>query len=268
MSNSDKYMFIFFNILIAGGLISYNSGIVKDYKLNNIIDKISESNTYKWGVMITHFLAYLFLINHISSSSKQGILDNQIKILMKKYLASFSEKAVVAFNLANFNYIFPGAFILELIAGAIYKYCNKSSDSKKGFMVLLSCIKSVINGCHSFFKNSLIIKCIIFVLIISYILNLSKIECNPNITTDNDGSKVSESSGPCWWINLVILGINLFLTGILILYLAKSNNQCTELFGLPSINKVANNSEETINPLSMNNNSNNSNQSNQSNQSN
>jgi hypothetical protein len=239
MSNSDKYMFIFFNILIAGGLISYNSGIVKDYKLNNIIDKISESNTYKWGVMITHFLAYLFLINNISSSSKQGILDSKIKILMTKYLASFSEKAVVAFNLANFNYIFPGAFILELIAGAIYKYCKSNT---KGFIVFFQCMYCVIRD--SWICFDIFLKFIIFVLIISYILNLSKIECNPNITTDNDGSKVSESSGPCGWINLFILINNSFLTGILILYLTYSNNQCTELFGLPSINKVTN-------PLSM-----------------
>ena len=241
MSNSDKYMFIFFNILIAGGLISYNSGIVKDYKLNKTIDKISESNTYKWGVMITHFLAYLFLINHISSHSKENILDKPIKMLMKKYLASFSEKAVVAFNLANFNYIFPGAFILELIAGGIYKYCESKT---KGFIVFFKCMYTVISESLTCFDKFL--KFIIFVLIISYILNLSKMECNPNITTDNDGSKVSESSGPCGWINLSILVNNSFLTGILILYLTIINKDpCTELFGLTSPGN-SNNFEENI----------------------
>ena len=228
-------MFIFFNILIAGGLISYNSGIIQGNKSTNTIDSISESNTYKWGVTITHFLAYLFMINY---SFTKAIPDERIKKLMNDYLPSFSEKAVFAFNLSSFNYIFPGSFILEIIAGVIYQHCK---DTSIGFF---QCIPTVIKNCFNFFGPFL--KCIIIVLILSYILNLSTVECNP--PTDTTDTKVDDSYTYCWWIKMIILVINFIISCLLGCYLFfhKSTDPCKEFFGLALKGSKPNNSNKSL----------------------
>ena len=189
----DKYIFIFFNILIAGGLISYNSGILQKKQSNIRIDQISESNIYKWSVLIIHFFAYLFIINFSFSEldSLEGNIPKRIKDIKKQYLnssedeesVSFPSLLLFTFNLSSFNYIFPAGFILEIIIVALLVYCIYTDKDNKGFSFFFTCIKNVIKHLFNYLSNKWL-QIILILIILCYFLHFlylfAKAECKTN----------------------------------------------------------------------------------------
>lgn len=236
----DKYIFIFFNILIAGALISYNSGILQKTQSNIIINTISQSNIYKWSVLIIHFFAYLFIINLSFSKLDHlsGDIPKRIKDIRNQYLNSFPSLLLFTFNLSSFNYIFPAGFILEIIIVALLLYCIYTNKDKKGFVFFLTCIKSVIKNVFQILtlkRFGWLIKLILMFIILCYFLHFlclfGKAECKTNEDT--------ETSTYCIIMKWSIFSLNSIISCLLVAYLAlnESVNPCKQLFGLNLKNK-------------------------------
>ena len=248
----DKYIFIFFNILIAGALISYNSGILQQKESNIIINKISQSNIYKWSVLIIHFFAYLFIINLSFSKLDDltGDIPKRIKTIKNQYLNEFPCLLLFTFNLSSFNYIFPAGFILEIIIVALLLYCIYRNISNKGFIFFLSCIKDVIKNLFKILTLNKIqwLKFILMFIILCYFIHFlylfGKAECKTNgderclpcNEQDNNEEikKNEETSTYCQIMKWIVFGLNSIISGLLIAYLALNelDNPCKQLFGL------------------------------------
>jgi hypothetical protein len=176
-----KYMFYFFQILIMMWLVSLlkTTGQTVDNESSEATTINSSSN--RWWFVIIHFIAWLFLFNHIIYEIKSKNRNNTeigLQIILDfidQNLNTLFGRTLAIFNFSAFNYLFPIGIILEIIFGMVILWCiskaEKPQTSKKflqriPFITLFKHIFNIINSEQKYLKYILIS------LLIFYFLNL------------------------------------------------------------------------------------------------
>ena len=174
-------MFYFFQILIMMWLVSLlkTTGQTVDNESSEATTINSSSN--RWWFVIIHFIAWLFLFNHIIYEIKSKNRNNTeigLQIILDfidQNLNTLFGRTLAIFNFSAFNYLFPIGIILEIIFGMVILWCiskaEKPQTSKKflqriPFITLFKHIFNIINSEQKYLKYILIS------LLIFYFLNL------------------------------------------------------------------------------------------------
>jgi hypothetical protein len=131
----SKYIFYFFQILIMIWLLSLVKIGDQDTEEESPDVKIMNPTNNKWSFVIIHFIAWLFIFNHIiwylrdaKTSKTTSNPENIIKELIIKYiddnLNTLFGRTIAIFNFSTFNYLFPVGIIFEIIFGIIILCCS------------------------------------------------------------------------------------------------------------------------------------------------
>ena len=229
----DKYIFIFFNILILFGLLSYikTSKDTKDAKdtkdTKGIIYSITNSGIYKYSELIINFMVYFLIINFSFSEITMPQTDKFLKVVKKfreDNLESFVSRFLFIFNLSTLNIVFPAAFIFGLICLSILYSCI-IDDGKLEWKT----IKYIYTLPHDLLKflyesNKNILFWILLLLLIIYFINLVKIDCE-------------EQSTRCDITKIISFSLNCLIGVLILIYIISQGGKddaCGVLYGLIS----------------------------------
>jgi hypothetical protein len=250
-----KYIFYFFNIIIAFGLLSY---LKSDEIVNTSNDEYSgvsviNSTGYKWCFLIIHFISYLFLINFglykiegKNSSTPATIAPNTssetkfLKIIRDFKNANLDTcigRLLFIFNLSTFNYLFPLAFLVEIIFFTIILWCIRTDDKKQvsggltnlSFFVIFFGIFKNLTDYQNEITSTYLLPIIVGTLMLFYFLQI--LLTIWNIVFDSE----CDIPGKCIPMKWIISSCNVIIGILSFWYLLKiktSNNFCKILFGL------------------------------------
>lgn len=138
----SKYIFYFFQILIMMWLVSMIKMDDPDITKESPDIKITNPTNNKWSFVIIHFIAWLFLFNHIiwklKKDIKLSIRDPSAESIVKKIIYDYVNenlntlfgRTIAIFNFSTFNYLFPVGIVFEIIFGIIILLCVTLNSNK------------------------------------------------------------------------------------------------------------------------------------------
>ena len=269
-----KYIFYFFNIIIAFGLLSYlkSDGIVNTSNDEYSGVSVINSTGYKWCFLIIHFISYLFLINfglykiegknsstpvvvQAYHANEGGKKNNSILATFapntsseKKFLKIIRDfknanldtcigRSLFIFNLSTFNYLFPLAFLVEIIFFTIILWCIRTDGKEQvpggltnlSFFVIFFGIFKNLTDYTNEITSTYLLPIIVGTLMLFYFLQI--LLTIWNIVFDSE----CDIPGKCIPMKWIISSCNVIIGILSFWYLLKiktSNNFCKILFGL------------------------------------
>ena len=174
-------MFYFFQILIMMWLISLLK--TTDQTVDNESSEVRtiNSSSNRWWFVIIHFIAWLFLFNHVIYEIKSKNRNNTeigLQIILdfiNQNLNTLFGRTLAIFNFSTFNYLFPMGIILEIIFGMIILWCiskakkNSTNENFLQWIPFIALFKYIFNIIESKLGY---LKYILITLLMFYFLNL------------------------------------------------------------------------------------------------